>query len=192
MMEFTCLLLTTLLSVYFLGEYRELDELDHVVHGADERVAALPHAGHPRRGVEAAAQPHNLHGLGEAHVPDQEAGAGGRDEDVVGDHHQPCQTVPGRVHAVEQVALMTLPHTQPGHIVMINNIFPLDKNTLILLRDLHLLVVLPERDDAAGRVRDVRDPGGVGLDAVHAGAGQQVPHTQQPVLRQGGGCEQLL
>ena len=66
--------------------------------------------------------------------------------------------------------------------------FPLDKSTLKLLRDLHLLVVLPERDDAAGRVGDVRDPGGVGLDAVHAGAGQEVPHTQQPVLRQGGGA----
>ena len=60
---------------------------------------------------------------------------------------------------------------------------------MVGLRDLHLLVVLPERDDAAGRVRDVRDPGGVGLDAVHAGARQQVPHTQQPVLRQGGGGE---
>ena len=87
---------------------------------------------------------------------DHEAGPGGRHDDVVGQHDQAGQAVPAGVHTVEQMTLVPLPDTQ--------------------------LVVLPQGDDTAGGVGDLGDGPHVGLDTVHAGPRQQVPHTQHPVL----------
>ena len=81
---------------------------------------------------------HNLYRLGKSDVPHHETRAGGRDYEVVGEHHQLTERVPAGVDTVEKVALVPLPHTELG--------------------------VLPKCDHAAGRVNNVYNCSTVSLE----------------------------
>ena len=94
-----------------MGEDGELDELDGVVAAADDGVSALLDDGDP--GVTGyVAEPHNLDWLRQPHVPDHQTVAAGGHHHVVGEHDQAAQTVSAGVDAVEEVTLVSLPHTQ--------------------------------------------------------------------------------
>jgi hypothetical protein len=71
-------------------------------------------------------------------------------------HQQPRISV-HHIDRVQQMALKSLPHPQ--------------------------LLVQPQRDDVAGRTDQRHNRIIVRLDFVHARAGYQIPHAQQPVLR---------